>query len=63
MKKFFGDVFGLPGSGNTLGNVTEYLSGNTADTRSYSSTVVVVPNAEIGILAFANCFDNPPLRP
>ena len=59
----FGDVFGLPGSGNTLGNVTEYLSGNSADTRSYVSTVVVVPSADIGVLAFANCFDNPPLRP
>jgi collagen triple helix repeat protein len=59
----FGDIFGLPGSSNTLGNVTEYLSGNSADTRSYVSTVVVVPSADIGVLAFANCFDNPPLRP
>ena len=57
------DVYGLLGSGNTLGNVTEFLSGNTLDTTSYVSSVVVVEDAQIGVLAFANCFDNPPLRP
>jgi len=57
------DVYGLLGSGNTLGNVTEFLSGNTLDTTSYVSSVVVVEDAQIGVLGFANCFDNPPLRP
>jgi hypothetical protein len=58
-----GDVFGLFGSGNTLGNVTEFLSGNSLDTTSYVSLVNVLPDAQIGVLSFANCFDNPPLRP
>ena len=57
------DVYGLLGSGNTLGNVTDFLSGNTLDTTSYVSSVVVVEDAQIGVLAYANCFDNPPLRP
>ena len=55
-------VFGLLGSGNTLGNVTEIFTGNTADTTSYFATVNVLPNAQIGVLTFVNCFDNPPLH-
>ena len=53
-------VFGLLGSGNTLGNITEIFTGNTADTTSYFATINVVPNAQIGGDTFANCFDNPP---
>ena len=55
-------VFGLLGSGNTLGNVTEYSSGNTLDgATSYFSQVSVLPGAQMGVSAFAVCFDNPPL--
>ena len=53
-------VFGLLGSGNTLGNITEIFTGNTADTTSYFATINVVPNTQIGGDTFANCFDNPP---
>jgi hypothetical protein len=58
-----GDSFvsGLLGSGSTLGNVTEYSSGNTLDgATSYFSQVSVLPGAQMGVIAFAVCFDNPP---
>jgi hypothetical protein len=51
------------GSGNTLGNVTGFSTGNTINTASYFVIATGLPNAEIDVLAFANCFDNPPLRP
>jgi len=56
-------VSGLSGSGNTLGNVTEFDSGTTGDTTSYFALIVGVPNAQIGTFTFVQCFDNPPLRP
>ncbi|HEX2407094.1 MAG TPA: hypothetical protein VHJ38_07775, partial [Nitrososphaeraceae archaeon] len=48
------------GSGNTLGNVTGFSTGNTVNTASYFVIASSLPNAEIEVLAIANCFDNPP---